>query len=117
MPDLVVTVPMGFWPDWIAEGDAVADRAERYLRRAGIPAERAQALCLHFGALGDARQAARQELQRLHRELSDARDQARARAAEPTPDPAETRSPVRLRCRQTSCWSSSRPSPDPPHLE
>lgn len=25
MPDLVVTVPMGFWPDWIAEGDAAGE--------------------------------------------------------------------------------------------
>lgn len=25
MSDLVVTCPMGFWPEWIAEGDAVGD--------------------------------------------------------------------------------------------
>jgi hypothetical protein len=71
----------------IAEMDAIANRAERYLRRTNLDADRAHALSLHFGALGDARQAARQELQRLHRELSDARDQARARAAEPPPVP------------------------------
>jgi len=25
MTDLVVTVPKDFWPDWIAEGDAVGE--------------------------------------------------------------------------------------------
>ena len=49
MPDLVVTVPKWFWPDWIAEGDAAGDpeTGEEWgfgfssLRRPGIePGER-----------------------------------------------------------------------------